>query len=61
MKEGEIMKKALPPGITEYNELIQNQYYFIDKTLMIKDYLERKNKVTLITRPRRLVRHLTCR
>ena len=55
------MKKALPPGITEYNELIQNQYYFIDKTLMIKDYLERKNKVTLITRPRRLVRHLTCR
>lgn len=47
------MKKALPLGIMDFSELRVNNYLFVDKTLMIKDYLDRKNKVTLITRPRR--------
>lgn len=47
------MKKALPLGIMDFSELRINNYFFVDKTLMIKDYLERKNEVTLITRPRR--------
>ncbi|MCD7892277.1 MAG: AAA family ATPase [Erysipelotrichaceae bacterium] len=47
------MKKAIPIGIVNYSELIQNNYYFIDKTLMIKDFLDFRAKVTLITRPRR--------
>ncbi|MCD7950815.1 MAG: AAA family ATPase, partial [Erysipelotrichaceae bacterium] len=47
------MKKAIPTGIVEYSELIQNNYYFVDKTLMIKDFLDNRKKVTLITRPRR--------
>lgn len=47
------MKKALPLGIMDFSELRVNNYFFVDKTLMIKDYLDRKNKVTLITRPRR--------
>lgn len=52
------MKKALPIGVMDYKELKQNGYYFVDKTLMIKDYLERKTKVTLITRPRRFGKSL---
>ncbi len=47
------MKKAIPTGIVEYSELMQNDYYFVDKTLMIKDFLDNRKKVTLITRPRR--------
>ncbi|MCD7892305.1 MAG: ATP-binding protein [Erysipelotrichaceae bacterium] len=47
------MNKAIPIGIVDYRELIQNNYYFIDKSLMIKDFLNYRSKVTLITRPRR--------
>ena len=43
----------LPIGITNFRELREEHYYFVDKTLMIQDFLERKSKVTLITRPRR--------
>ncbi len=47
------MLKALPLGVMDYHKLISNNYYIVDKTLMIKDFLERKSTVTLITRPRR--------
>ena len=47
------MKKAIPLGIMDYEKLIKDDYYAIDKTLMIKEFLERKSGVTLITRPRR--------
>ena len=45
--------KAIPTGVYDYRELKQENYYSVDKTLMIKDFLERKSKVTLVTRPRR--------
>ena len=47
------MKKAIPLGIMDYEKLIKDDYYAVDKTLMIKDFLKRKSSVTLITRPRR--------
>lgn len=47
------MKKVLPIGISDYGELKRNGYYSVDKTEMIADFLRRKTKVTLITRPRR--------
>lgn len=47
------MKKALPIGTSNYQQLKTGGYYVIDKTLLIQEYLERKSKVTLITRPRR--------
>lgn len=47
------MKKALPIGIKSFNRLVTDDYYFVDKTLMIKEFLERKSEVTLVTRPRR--------
>ncbi len=36
-----------------YKEMIDKGYYYVDKTLLIRDLLEQKNKVTLFTRPRR--------
>lgn len=45
--------KAIPIGISDYRKLIQNDYYYVDKTLMIKEFLERKSQVTLVTRLRR--------
>ena len=47
------MKKKIPLGITDYRRLKENNYYVIDKTLMIRDFIESGSKVTLITRPRR--------
>ena len=32
---------------------VKNDYFFVDKTLMVKDFLEAKSQVMLITRPRR--------
>ena len=47
------MKKALPIGIVDYCRLKNENYYFVDKTMMIKEFLEKQSVVTLITRPRR--------
>ena len=44
----------LPVGGEDFRELIDNEFCFVDKTLLIKDFLDNKNiKVNLITRPRR--------
>ena len=45
--------KKLPVGIENFKELIENQYYYIDKTELVKDILTSGAKVTLFTRPRR--------
>ncbi len=34
------MKKAIPLGIMDYEKLIKDDYYAVDKTLMIKDFLK---------------------
>jgi hypothetical protein len=45
--------KKLPVGISDFKEIIERQYYYIDKSLLIKDILEIASKATLIPRPRR--------
>ena len=51
---GENMKhKPLPIGVEDFKRLVDNGYYFVDKTLMIKELLENKEAVNLFTRPRR--------
>ncbi|AWI03464.1 AAA family ATPase [Clostridium drakei] len=45
--------KPLPIGIDNFEKLITRGYYFIDKTLLIKDLLDNKTDVNLFTRPRR--------
>lgn len=47
------MTKRIPIGVADYKELKTGNFYSVDKSLMIKDFLDRKTKVTLITRPRR--------
>lgn len=47
------MRKAIPLGVVDYETLKNLNYYFIDKSMMISDFLTRKSTVTLITRPRR--------
>ena len=44
--------KALPIGISDYVRA-QSEYYYVDKTMMIKEFLDQKPLVTLFTRPRR--------
>lgn len=48
-----MIQKALPIGVEDFRELIQKNYYYVDKTLLIKELLDMKGKVNLFTRPRR--------
>ena len=45
--------KKIPTGIKSFRKLREENYYFVDKTRMIKDFLERGSEVTLVTRPRK--------
>lgn len=45
-------KKPLPIGISDYVRA-QAEYYYVDKTLLIKEFLDQKSLVSLFTRPRR--------
>lgn len=45
--------KPIPIGIEDFKRIIDNGYYFVDKTMMIKDLIDNGNAVTLFTRPRR--------
>jgi len=43
----------IPIGVEFYKDMISKGYYYVDKTLLIRDMLAQKNTVTLFTRPRR--------
>ncbi|SKB93495.1 PD-(D/E)XK nuclease superfamily protein [Lachnospiraceae bacterium] len=45
-------RKSLPVGISDYVRA-QSEYYYVDKTMMIKEFLDEKPLVSLFTRPRR--------
>ena len=47
------MKKALPIGVENFEDIIKSGYYYVDKTMLIKELLDLKGKVNLFTRPRR--------
>ena len=45
---------TIPVGISDFEEIQKNGYYYVDKTCLIKTLLKTAGtKVTLITRPRR--------
>ena len=46
-------KKPLPIGIDDFKTIIEEDYYYVDKTKMIETLLDDGAKVTLFTRPRR--------
>lgn len=47
------VKRSLPIGNDDFRKLRENGSYYVDKTLMIKDFIEMKDEVALIARPRR--------
>lgn len=46
-------QRPLPVGVDQFESLIQKGSYYVDKTLLIKELLDKKAQVTLFTRPRR--------
>lgn len=52
-------KQNLPIGIENFEEFYTENYYYIDKTMFIKELLDQKAKVNLFTRPRRFGKTLT--
>ena len=47
------LKKKIPLGFNSYARMKKENYYVVDKSMIIKDFLDRGNAVTLMTRPRR--------
>ena len=45
-------KKPLPIGVSDFKKATTD-YYYVDKTLLIRDFIDNKSEVTLFTRPRR--------
>lgn len=45
--------KNIPIGITDFEEIIENNFYYVDKTVLIKSVLSEGAKAILIPRPRR--------
>lgn len=50
--------KPLPIGVDSFREIIEKGYYYVDKTMFIKELLDMKGEVTLLTRPRRFGKSL---
>ena len=51
--------KPLPIGVDDFGKLIEEGYYYVDKTLFIKELLDMRGEVNLFTRPRRFGKTLT--
>jgi len=48
----------LPIKVENFKDMIKNKYYYIDKTLMIKELLDKGGEATVFTRPRRFGKSL---
>ena len=53
------MARTVGIGIQEFGQIIENHYFYVDKTAFIKEWWEGGDSVTLITRPRRFGKTLT--
>ena len=54
----DIRRKKLPIGIENFSELQNEDFYYVDKTYLIKELLNYWTKVNLFTRPRRFGKSL---
>lgn len=50
--------KPLPVGVDDFEKLISNGYYFVDKSMLVRELLDKKGDVNLFTRPRRFGKSL---
>ncbi|MCM1047773.1 MAG: ATP-binding protein [Clostridiales bacterium] len=53
------MARTIGIGIQNFSKIIENDYFYIDKTVFLKEWWESGDEVTLITRPRRFGKTLT--
>ena len=49
-----VTKKKLPIGIEFFQDFIIENYYYVDKTGLIRDLINTRGSVNLFTRPRRV-------
>jgi hypothetical protein len=47
------MTKKISIGVSDFKERIENKFYFMDKTLIIEEFIKINAKIVLIPRPRR--------
>lgn len=47
------MARTVAIGIQDFEQVITNDYFYIDKTDLIREWWESGDSVTLVTRPRR--------
>jgi len=45
--------KRLPIGVSDFRKIIEGNYYYVDKTLLIKEIIDSGDTILLIPRPRR--------
>jgi hypothetical protein len=45
--------KKLPLGISDFKDMVTGEYYYVDKTLFIKEIMDKGDKILLVPRPRR--------
>lgn len=57
-KGGNLMQKKLPIGIENFEDMIKENYYYVDKTGLLKQLLNEHGLVNLFTRPRRFGKSL---
>ena len=53
------MGRTVGIGIQDFKTVIENDYFYVDKTSFLKEWWESGDSVTLITRPRRFGKTLT--
>jgi len=51
--ENSSLKKQILTGAESFEKIIEGDYFYVDKTLFIKELIKNRGDVTLITRPRR--------
>lgn len=52
------MPRTAAIGIQDFETIIENNYFYVDKTNFIREWWENGDSVTLVTRPRRFVKTL---
>ncbi len=59
-RKGQIMaiKAKLPMGIEDFKRIRSEEFYYIDKTGLIRELLENESYINLFTRPRRFGKSL---
>lgn len=52
------MNRPLPIGIEDFKKLRDNDFYYVDKSMFIKELLDNRSGVSLVMRPRRFGKNL---